>query len=158
VLMLPVATGAGLMPLVGQLSSGGHRRRAAEALRLGRRAMVGWALAIGVLLNLGAGPLARLFTDEPDVMHVVRVALLFAPIGYVGGGLNITTMSCFNAVGQPMLATTLSALFSLVLLPVFTISGSQLFGLPGLFGGVVTASALAAVIGTRLMHAAKLSP
>lgn len=157
VVMMPVATGAGLMPLVGQLAGGGDRRRAAEALRLGRRAMLSWGLVIGLLLNLAATPLAALFTGEADVAGVVRLGLLFAPIGYMGGGLNITTMSCFNAVGHPMLATKLSAIFSLMLLPILAFAGGKLFGLAGLFGGVVAASAVAAWLGTRFMRYADLT-
>lgn len=158
VMIVAVATGAGLMPLVGQVAGAGNMPRAAAALRMARLAMVGWALGVGLLLNLAAGPIAAMFTGEPEVASVVRLALMFAPVGYVGGGLNITTMSCFNAVGHPMLATKLSAVFCLLLLPAGAAVGTGLFGLAGLFAGVVAASAVAALLGTHWMALAGLRP
>lgn len=157
VMIVAVATGAGLMPLVGQLAGGGDMLRAAQALRMGRRAMVAWGLGVGLLFNLVAAPLIAVFTDAPAVAAVVRIAIFFAPVAYVGGGLNMTTMSCFNAVGHPMLATKLAAVFSLVLVPAGGYFGSELFGLPGLFGGFVSASALAAAVGTYWMRLAGLT-
>lgn len=157
VVMVPVATGSGLMPLVGQLAGGGQRHRAALALRLGRRAMLGWGLGVGLLLNVAAMPLARAFTEQLEVMQIVRLALWFAPFGYMGAGLNVTTMSCFNAVGQPMLATKLSAIFALLLVPALAFAGSQTLGLAGLFLGMICASGIAAWIGTRWIRLADLS-
>ena len=158
VVIVPVATGAGAMPLVGHLAGAGNRPRAAEALQLARRSMVLWAVLIGGLLNVVAAPLAGMFTQQGSVAEIVQLALIFAPISYIGAGLNITTMSCFNAAGHPPLATKLSAMYSVLLLPLGCLVGSQWFGLPGLFGGSACASAIAATIGTRWMRHADLLP
>lgn len=158
VMIVAVATGAGLMPLAGQLAGKGDMASAAQALRLARRSMVVWGLGAGVMLNLAVTPLTALFTQEPAVASVVRLGLLFAPLGYVSAGLNITTMSGFNAVGRPMIATKLSAVMTLLLLPGGLYVGRELFGLPGIFGGVVVGGALTALIGTQWLSGAGLVP
>lgn len=158
VTIVSVATGAGLMPLVGQSWGGGDRTRAALALRIGRRMLVLYAIVMGLVLNLLAGPLVRAFSDTAEVDAVVRIAFMFAPLTYIGAGLNISTMSCFNAIGRPIRATQLSAVYALVLLPVLaTVLGAR-FGVLGIFAGAAAASLLSAVLGTYWMKAEGLSP
>jgi len=158
IMIVSVATGTGLMPLVGQSWGGGDRQRAALALRLGRRMLVLYAIVMGLAVNLLAGPLIGTFTDSPEVVAVARLALLIAPLGYIGGGLNICTMSCFNAIGRPVRATKLSAVFALVLLPLLASTLGARFGVLGIFGGAAIASALSAALGTYWMKLEGLVP
>jgi putative MATE family efflux protein len=158
VMMVPVATGTALLPLVGQSWASGDRQRAALALRLSRRTLVVYGVAMGVLLNAAAGPLVRNFSDEPAVAAVVRLALLVTPIGYIGGGLNISTMSAFNAIGRPLQATKLAAVFAVLLLPALAALFGELYGVLGIFGGAVSASALSAILGTYWMRLEGLAP
>jgi Na+-driven multidrug efflux pump len=152
VLMMPLAIGTALEPLVAQNWGADLRQRAGLALKYARRAVAFWGLTIWLVFSALRWPLAHWLVDEPALVDVIVLALLIRPLGFVSGGVTTASTSAPNAIGRAPMAAQVSALFSLALLPLCGYVGGSAFGLGGVFGGTVLASWVAtsvAVLFTR---------
>jgi putative MATE family efflux protein len=149
--MIPVmALTAALTPFLGQNWAADRSERVANGLILARRFAIAWGLGGALVLGLFGQHIGGLFSDDPKVVEFVGLALLIIPISYAATGLVMVVSAAFNAIDQAMRSTLISTLRSLLLAIPLAWIGDLLAGLPGLFGGLVLASLLTAVISTSL--------
>ena len=142
--MIPsMALGAGLAPFVGQNWGAGRKDRVMQ----GVRTALLWSVSLGVLSLLLLGStsslIARAFSDEPEVVSLLAVFLVLAPVGHALYGVFLCTNATFNAAGLPARAAMLALLRAPVLAVSLAWAGGVLAGPVGVFAGHAGANFLA---------------
>jgi putative MATE family efflux protein len=149
--MIPVmALTAALTPFLGQNWAADRSDRVANGLILARRFAIAWGLGGALLLGLFGQHVGGLFSEDPQVVEFIGLALLIIPISYAATGIVMVVSASFNAIDQAMRSTLISMLRSLLLAIPLAWIGDRVAGLPGLFTGLVLASLLTAVISANL--------
>lgn len=149
--MIPVmALTASLTPFLGQNWAADRRDRVAQGMVEARRFAIGWGLGGWLLLALLGRHVGGLFSDDPEVIELVGLALLIIPASYAATGMVMVVSAAFNAIDQAIRSTWISALRSLLLAIPLAWIGDWIAGLPGLFAGLVLGSLLTSVIASVL--------
>ena len=147
--LLVLAISSSLPPLISQNYGAGRLDRIREAYRIATRFILVWQLIIYLLLAVGAGILASIFSEDPEVVEAIKLFVWIMPLGYGLQGIIILTNSSLNALHRPLNALTLSmARFFVFYVPLAYV-GSVYFGLYGFFAGAVCGNLLMAVISWR---------
>ena len=144
--MVVLALSMTLPPFVSQNFGAGLMQRVQQAYRLCARFVLLWQFAIYLLLALCAIPLARLFSDEAEVISIISQFLWIVPLAYGLQGIIILTNSSFNALHQPGSALILSIIRLFVFYVPLAWLGGKLYGVTGLFIGCVLANMLTATL------------
>jgi len=148
---------AALTPFVGQNHGAGKVERIRETLRFNAKLATAWGLGAALLLAAVATPLARLLNDDPAIIEYTRLFLWIVPASYIPYGLALLVAAMYNAMEMPLKATLLAALRLVVLAVPLAWLGSHLFGLPGLFGGIVAANVVMGVTAALVIRRDLLS-
>ena len=147
--LLVLAISSSLPPLISQNYGAGRLDRIKEAYRIATRFILVWQLIIYLLLAVGAGILASIFSEDPEVVEAIKLFVWIMPLGYGLQGIIILTNSSLNALHRPLNALILSiARFFVFYLPL-AYAGSVYFGLYGFFAGAVCGNLLMAMISWR---------
>ncbi len=152
VMLIPNALSSALSPFVGQNWGAHLRARVADAVRTSLWFAVGWGAALAALLLLVAPWVASVFSADPAVQAEIATYLRIVPIGYAFVGAVSMCSSTFNAVDRATRSTVLSVLRSLGFAVPLALAGNLLAGFDGLLFGLVVASIVAALLGTRWMR------
>ena len=145
-LVVIMALSSTLTPFIGQNYGARQFERIRHGLRLVITFSVIWELLITLLLVLLAPYVARLFSDDPEVIATTTLFLWCLPISYGCQGVVMLCCAAFNALQKPILGTLMNALRLLVLAIPAALLGSHLFDLTGLFIGISVAQVIAAII------------
>jgi len=141
-----LALSSTLPPFVSQNLGAGRIDRIEEACRLSMRFVLSWQLLIYVVMALGAGLIAAVFTRDSHVADIIKLYLWIMPLSYGMQGVIILCNSALNAMHKPMIALYLSiARFFLFIVPMAWI-GSEIAGLQGFFIGAFGGNMLMALI------------
>lgn len=160
-LLVCLALSMSLPPFISQNFGAAQMQRIKKAYALVIRFALLWQVLIYLLLVIFSAPLAALFSDDPEVIRLIRLWILIVPLGFGFQATTFLSASAFNALHQPMLALKVSLIrLFLMYLPLGWL-GNQLFGLEGLFSALVLANILTAIIAwvwmrkklTGLLHA-----
>ncbi|MEM9490410.1 MAG: MATE family efflux transporter, partial [Myxococcota bacterium] len=138
-LIAPMALASSLTPFVGQNWGAMRTERVDQALVISRNFVLLWGAAAWLILLVGGGTVAGIFSDDPAVIGAAQTYLWVVPLSYGAHGLVSVASATFNAVDRALRSTWLSALRSLVLAIPLAYAGGQLFGLTGVFGGIAVA-------------------
>jgi putative MATE family efflux protein len=133
-----ISRGLGLacVTLVGQHIGAGNgqlaRRAALEALRLMTLVMLGSAAAFVFL----AEPMARIFSDDPQVIERAKVYLRWAALAQWTTGMSVVLEGVMSGAGRPLWSMTASTSSAALRYPLaHWASGS--WGLPGIWAALV---------------------
>lgn len=146
------ALSTALTPFVGQNFGAGEHGRIREALGFSVKCSLGWGLGAAVLLGASASPLARLFTEHPDITRDTVDYLRLIPVSYGMLGIGMLTNTMFIALGRPLQASLVIGVRLFVLALPLAFLGSHLFGLRGLFIGISSGNALISVVAVVLVR------
>ena len=129
-------------PFVGQNRGAGQFGR----IRLGLKQCAGfsqiWSLFLYALLFLFARPIALLFDDNPEVVGTIVLYLRIVPLGHGFLGLLMIAVQALNVFERPLPAAAIQFVqVFLLYIPLAWIL-SRIFGLPGVFAGVLTGDIL----------------
>jgi|TARA_B110000879_G_scaffold20707_1_gene25943 putative MATE family efflux protein len=152
--LLILAISSSLPPLVSQNFGASRIDRIEEAYTMSLRFLLVWQLFVYALLGVGAGLIASIFSDDPEVIAVIKLFLWIMPLGYGFQGVIILTNSSLNALHKPLSALYLSLSRFFVFYVPLAYFGSQAFGLSGFFFGAVLGNFLMAMISWRSFHRA----
>lgn len=144
-----------LVPFIGQNWGAGKFERVRLARTYANRFSLGWGVFCVAALLLSAGAIARIFSDEPDVIGNITLYLWIVPLGYGLQGVCLLTGAALNAINRPLSGALLNLVRMFALHVPLAYIGSRFFGLTGLFGGMALASVIAgaaAVPWFRLIH------
>jgi len=149
-LLIPtMALTSALSPFIGQ-NWGAHLiDRVNKAVRTSVRFSILWGLGALALLELAAPQIAAVFSDDPAVREALVIYLRLIPLGYAANAVTSVANSSFNAVDRAVRATLVSAARSLLLAVPLAFVGQQIWGLGGIYGGLVLANLGAALLGLR---------
>jgi len=125
-----------LIPFVGQNLGAKQIERIRSAWSLSLKGNAYWAVLVIVIAFLLGTYLTLIFTDSKIISDNAAIYLRYATIGFIGFGLMATAIGTLNAIGHPYLATCLSAIRLIALVPLCLGLGA-LFGLQGIFASVM---------------------
>lgn len=129
-------------PFIGQNAGAGKYTRMQETVGVLARFCVAFGVALALALYFVGEPLARLFSDSPQVLAVAVAYLTTVPFSYAGYGFVMSANAAFNGLGRPLPATLISFLRVLgIYLPLAWL-GNQLWGVNGLFAATAAANLL----------------
>jgi len=136
---------------VGRHDPDGVRRSTAAALHVG----AGFMMMTAALFIALPVPLARMYTDDPNVIALAAVLLPIAGVFQVADGLQVVALGLLRGLGDtrvPMLINVVA--FWVIAIPVSLLLGFGLGGgAPGLWWGLVAGLAVVAVtLVIRLRH------
>ncbi|MDP6417510.1 MAG: MATE family efflux transporter, partial [Gammaproteobacteria bacterium] len=117
--------------------------------RIAIRFTLAWQLIVYLVLALGTGIIAAIFSDDPEVVAAIKLFLWIMPLGYGLQGIIVLTNSSLNALHRPLNALYLSIARFFVFYVPLAYLGSLYFGLFGFFAGAVCGNFLMAVISWR---------
>lgn len=131
---------------VGQNHGAKNGQRIMDTFTFVTKASAIWGGGIAVALYFLAGPIARIFNEDPVIIEQTMLYLRVVPLSYITFGIAILVASMFNALNMPLKATALAALRLVALAVPLAWLGSTLCGLVGLFGGIVAANIIMGIV------------
>ncbi|UZE97397.1 MATE family efflux transporter [Alkalimarinus alittae] len=135
-----------LTPFIGQNWGAKKYDRVQQSLNFAIKFALLWGASLCIVLALSAPVLSRLFSDNPDVIHLIEMFLRMVPISYAGMGLIIVTSATYNAFHQPKQAAILVLTRLFILMVPLAFIGAQIWGVIGIFAGVMIANILAGIL------------
>lgn len=145
-LAIVMALSSVLNPFVGQNIGANKVDRAKEALNKGMRFALLWGIGSFALLYIIARPLANLFSTEPEVIENIVLYLHIVPIGYATRGIFDIVANVLNVLRQPLYSAGLIFMQMILLIVPLIYLGSYLWGIKGIFFGLVAANIIAGTI------------
>ncbi|CBL45719.1 MatE efflux family protein [gamma proteobacterium HdN1] len=145
-LVVIIALTSAASPFIGQNYGAGNHQRIAQGLRVVFQLCLAWsALAITILAFTGDS-IALLFSNDSEIQKGIVLYLQIVPAGYFGLGFVMIICASLNVLRRALLGTIISVgrLFFLAI-PVAWL-GDQLYGLTGLFVGIVLANLVSGVV------------
>lgn len=152
--LIVLAMSSSLPPLVSQNFGANKIDRIEEAYTMSLRFLMVWQLVVYAALGFGAGIIAGVFSDDPEVIGTIKLFLWIMPLGYGFQGVIILTNSSLNALHKPLSALYLSLARFFVFYVPLAYLGSLNYGLTGFFAGAVAGNFLMAIISWRTFHKA----
>ena len=152
--LIVLAMSSALPPLISQNFGANRIDRVEEAYRLATKFIMGWQLAVYLVLGLSAILIANVFSDDPQVIEGIKLFVWIMPLGYGLQGVIILTNSSLNALHRPLIALYLSVARFFVFYVPLAYLGSRYFGLPGFFAGAVAGNFIMAIISWRTFNRA----
>lgn len=145
-LLVCLAFSMTLPPFISQNFGAGQVERVCRVYLGAVQFALGWQLLVYAGLLLGADALVALFTDDTRVRELLELWLLVVPVGFGCQAVTFLTASAFNALHQPLRAMRISVARLFVFYVPLGWLGSQMWGLEGMFAGLVLANVLVAVL------------
>ena len=131
-----------ITPFIAQNSGAQKHDRIEEAIAFGGRASTYLGLLVALLLFLFVRPLARIFSDSPEVVNYTSDYFYIICLSYTFYGLYLITTSIFNGLQLPVNSLRISLVKSLLLTVPLTLIGS-FWGIHGIFVGLALGNVLA---------------
>jgi len=142
-LVIIMALGMSLGPVIGQNWGAKRYDRIIEAVKYSMKFALSWGLFIWLLMIFLSKPIAYLFNDNETVVKMVALYFLIVAWGYgFRGTLRIST-TALSIISKPIDSALLNILQSIILLVPLAYLGSYLFGVEGIFAALIVSHVLA---------------
>ncbi|VUD52682.1 Multidrug export protein MepA [Thalassocella blandensis] len=141
-LILFYALSAVIGPFCGQNLGAGNFQRLAEVQRVTAVFCFVSGLAVALFLLLARYPIARMFSDEAQVIDTIAMYLLFVPVSYFAYGIVMAVNASFNGIGKPLPGMLISIARVIVLLWPVVYVFNHWWGLTGIFVAIAIANIL----------------
>ncbi|MEX2367829.1 MAG: MATE family efflux transporter [Pseudohongiellaceae bacterium] len=151
-LIVVMALSSTLPMFIGQNIGAGRNDRARRALMGCLQFVLGFQILVYLFLWLFSGALAAGFSDNPQVISIIRIYLLILPLTYGAHGVVVLVMVSLNVLRRPRTALMLTVIRLLVLYLPLAWAGSQLWGISGLFAGAACGNVLAGILAYSLIR------
>lgn len=144
---------AAIIPVfVGQNFGAKKMDRIKEALKISYKFVLSFSLIMYLALFITAPFMARLFSDQAEVIQVVVMYIRIVPIAYGIQGIILIAISALNALHHPIKAAMINLTQMVVIYVPLAILMSQWLGLIGIFIALAISYALAAVLAHYLTY------
>ncbi len=140
------ALGSVSTPFFGQNSAAGRWDRLRTATRWATVYSLCWGAALFAVVLVAGGPIAGVFTDDPDVARIVVRYLVIVAGSYGLQGLVLFGASAFNGLNLPLQAATVALVRLFVLYIPLALLLRSVMGLPGVFWGAFGANVCAGLL------------
>lgn len=137
IMAIAVALGNTAMAVLGQNMGAGKNQRVKQGVAILNKFSVVVFTLLYVFVFILSPYLAKIFTDDSQVISIVVIYLRILPLSYAAQSIFMISTSFYNIIGKPFLATILG--FSQLLFIVYPLGhiGFKLFGVYGLFGVIM---------------------
>lgn len=135
-----------LPPFISQNMGANNIHRVKAAYSIALKFVLCWQGIVFVVMWLLSPWIASIFASETEVIELIQLFLMIVPLGYGMQGIVILTNSSLNAMHRPMSALALSIVRLFVFLVPICIAGSYLFGIKGVYWGMVVANIAMALV------------
>ncbi|WP_233520590.1 MATE family efflux transporter [Flocculibacter collagenilyticus] len=135
-----------LPPFISQNFGAGKMERVEQAYKKTLKFVLAWQLVVYILLVTLAGVIANIFTDDPNVISIIKLFIYILPLGYGLQGVIILSNSSFNALHKPMNALLLSIVRLFIFYVPFAYLGGYFYDIQGLFIGALIGNVCTAMI------------
>lgn len=143
VIIMALATA--MSPIIGQNWGAGLYDRVRETLNKAIKFAVIWSLTSAALLVIFAGPIARAFTDDPQIIHETMMYFWIVPVTYALGNLVQGWSSAFNAMGMPRQSFMMIFIKLIVISIPAAIIGSHYYGVNGIWLSIATVNVVTGI-------------
>lgn len=140
-----------IVPFAATNFGAGLRARIDAAVVFAGKASTYWGAAAFVSLLLLAGPVARLFSDEPEIVRLTRLYLHVVGMSYGAHGLVMVTAALFNGIQMPGESLRVLVVKTLGITVPAALVGSR-FGALGIFVAISVSNLLGAAYAGWLMR------
>lgn len=148
-----VALGFAVAPVAGQNFGARQGQRVREAFRTAASMAAGVMLVLAVGIYLGAAPLIRLFSSDPEVIHVGVDYLHVVTINFVASGITFVSASMFQGMGNTVPSLVTSFLRIVVsIVPAIILSRRPDFALTWIWWLTVLSTTLQMVMNLTLLQ------
>lgn len=128
-----------LGPFIGQNWGARKHDRVRLGVKYSERFSVVWGIAVCIVLNILARPIASVFNSNPSIISTIILYLRIVSIGYGFQGIIMLTGSAMNVLNKPFHAAGIKITQMFILYIPMALLGSYLFGLTGVFIALVIA-------------------
>ena len=150
-LIVIFALSSTLPMFVGQNIGAGKGERAYQAIKACSRFSLLLQAGLYVLMLFFSTAIANVFSDNAEVIVVIKTFLLILPLSYGAHGVVILCMVSLNVLHRPRAALLVSVIRLLCLYLPLAYGFSLVFGLEGLFAGAALGNIIAAFISYRII-------
>lgn len=138
----------------------GARRfdRIAASMRFGLKYCLFVSLGAWLVLALAADPIARMFTDDPEIIRILRPYLWLVPLSHGALGFMLLAAATFNAAGRPAQSVVIFTTRLVVLTVPLAWAGSRWAGVTGVFSAIFIGNVGTGLLAHFLIHRALRQP
>lgn len=144
------ALSASIGPFVGQNWGANKVDRANQAMMYTFGWSLLWGLFVALLFFLFKEPLVLFFEDDKDVAAYAALYLLIVPFSYGTWGVLMMASATFNALGKPLVSTSMSIIRMFFLYVPLAFIGEHFWGIAGIFGAACASNILMGIVGFTL--------
>jgi putative MATE family efflux protein len=145
------AVSMSITPFVAQNFGAGEHGRIDQAVVFGGKASIYMGVLLFVVLAFLGPWIARIFSDDPDVIRFVSLYFKIVAVSYGFQGLLNVTVSIFNGLQMPGTSLKLMAVRTFLIVFPLLLIGS-LLGLMWILVALTVGNVIAAIYGARLMR------
>jgi len=149
-MIISMAFGMALIPVVGQNWGAGHYGRVDAVRKLLNRTAIAYGLLALAAFLPAASAIARLFTGDGDVISNTKWYLWIMMLGSIGINHLNWTSQALTAAGKPRWVVLLNVVGTIVVLIPLTYVGAQLFQYRGMLTGLCAGQIVLGVVSTRV--------
>ena len=136
---------------IGQNIGAGRGDRAYQALILCLRFVLVFQIGVYLLLLLVSPLITSGFSDNPQVINVIKTYLIIMPLSYSAHAVVILVMVSLNVLKRPRTALLITIIRLLALYLPLAYLGSLFWGITGLFAGAACGNVIAGVVAFRIV-------
>jgi putative MATE family efflux protein len=145
-----------LTPLLGQNIGARKDRRVSEIIKDSERFSLAYGFVMAVVLFFAGEYLAKIFTDNKEVIKIITLYLKVVPISYGIQGLFLIYTGALNVLKKPIVSSIISLLRVFAIYVPLAIFGSNRLGLLGIWIAMVISFVLTIFIAKRSLNKALL--
>ena len=150
-LLITFALSSTLPMFIGQNIGAGRGDRAYQALMMCLRFALIFQIAVYFILLLLAPMISTSFSDNADVIYVIKTYLAILPFSYSAHAVVILVMVSLNVLGRPRMALLATIVRLLLLYLPWAYFGSLIWGITGLFAGAALGNFIAGLVAFKII-------
>jgi len=150
-LLIAYALSSTLPMFIGQNIGAGRGDRAYKALILCLRFVLIFQIAVYLLLLLITPFITNSFSDDQNVVNVIKTYLFILPLTYSAHAVVILVMVSLNVLRRPRTALLISIIRLMILYIPLAYLGSHFWGMTGLFVGAACGNVIAGLVAFRIV-------
>lgn len=150
-LIVVFALSSTLPMFIGQNIGAGRKDRVHQALMSCLRFTVVFQTAVFILLLLCSSFIATSFSDNKEVIDVIKTFLLILPVTYGAHGVVILIMVSLNVLQRPRTALFITIIRLAILYLPLAYIGAEIWGVTGLFCGAACGNIIAGFVAFRII-------
>lgn len=132
-LIILMALSIGMGPIIGQNWGAQKIDRVRETVKYAISFSVIWSVTTALLISFFAHPIARIFSNDPDVRENLVLYLVIVPMSYFLGNISHGWGSTFNAIGKPQISAIMIFIKMILLSIPAVVIGHSIGGVTGIF-------------------------